>query len=207
MEKLQEIEMKIKDESVDGVFAISLVDSPAIEEDFVALSKHSDKIELKVADDERRIAVGYALIPDKRIYRRITPKGKTEPVEFNIYFTKETIAQTQELYMRNLNNNNATTEHEKAVTDCTVIESWITEDEKHDKINLFNVEPIVGGWAVMMKINNDEVWSSVKSGEYKGFSIEGFYKGFEDLNMQEEKPLTEEDIINQLIKILENANN
>ena len=165
MEKLQEIEMKIKDESVDGVFAISLVDSPAIEEDFVALSKHSDKNERKVADEERRIAVGYALIPDKRIYRRITPKGKTEPVEFNIYFTKETIAQTQELYMRNLNNNNATTEHEKAVTDCTVIESWITEDEKHDKINLFNIEPIVGGWAVMMKINNDEVWSSVKSGE------------------------------------------
>ena len=202
MEKLQEIEMKIKDESVDGVFAISLVDSPAIEEDFVALSKHSDKIELKVADEERRIAVGYALIPDKRIYRRITPKGKTEPVEFNIYFTKETIAQTQELYMRNLNNNNATTEHEKAVTDCTVIESWITEDEKHDKINLFNVEPIVGGWAVMMKINNDEVWSSVKSGEYKGFSIEGFYKGFEDLNMQEEKPLTEEEQLEQIINIL-----
>ena len=205
MEKLQEIEMKIKDESVDGVFAISLVDSPAIEEDFVALSKHSDKIELKVADEERRIAVGYALIPDKRIYRRITPKGKTEPVEFNIYFTKETIAQTQELYMRNLNNNNATTEHEKAVTDCTVIESWITEDEKHDKINLFNVEPIIGGWAVMMKINNDEVWSSVKSGEYKGFSIEGFYKGFEDLNMQEEKPLTEEEQIEQIIKILSNG--
>lgn len=202
MEKLQEIEMKIKDESVDGVFAISLVDSPAIEEDFVALSKHSDKIELKVADEERRIAVGYALIPDKRIYRRITPKGKTEPVEFNIYFTKETIAQTQELYMRNLNNNNATTEHEKAVTDCTVIESWITEDEKHDKINLFNVEPIVGGWAVMMKINNDEVWSSVKSGEYKGFSIEGFYKGFENLNMQEEKPLTEEEQLEQIINIL-----
>ena len=194
--------MKIKDESVDGVFAISLVDSPAIEEDFVALSKHSDKIELKVADEERRIAVGYALIPDKRIYRRITPKGKTKPVEFNIYFTKETIAQTQELYMRNLNNNNATTEHEKAVTDCTVIESWITEDEKHDKINLFNVEPIVGGWAVMMKINNDEVWSSVKSGEYKGFSIEGFYKGFEDLNMQEEKPLTEEEQLEQIINIL-----
>lgn len=202
MEKLQEIEMKIKDESVDGVFAISLVDSPAIEEDFVALSKHYEKIELKVADEERRIAVGYALIPDKRIYRRITPKGKTEPVEFNIYFTKETIAQTQELYMRNLNNNNATTEHEKAVTDCTVIESWITEDEKHDKINLFNVEPIVGGWAVMMKINNDEVWSSVKSGEYKGFSIEGFYKGFENLNMQEEKPLTEEEQIQQIINIL-----
>ena len=202
MEKLQEIEMKIKDESVDGVFAISLVDSPAIEEDFVALSKHSDKIELKVADEERRIAVGYALIPDKRIYRRITPKGKTEPVEFNIYFTKETIAQTQELYMRNLNNNNATTEHEKAVTDCTVIESWITEDEKHDKINLFNVEPIVGGWAVMMKINNDEVWSSVKSGEYKGFSIEGFYKGFEDLNMQEEKQPTEEEQLEQIINIL-----
>lgn len=210
MAKLQEIELFIEDESQDGVFAISLVDKPAIEEDFIALSKHDqdETIQLQVADEERRIAVGYALIPEKRIYRKMQPKGFDEPVEFNIYFTKETIAKTQELYMRNLNANNATVDHEKPVQDCTVIESWITEDTKHDKINLFNVEPIMGGWAVMMKINNDEVWNDVKAGEYKGFSIEGLYKGFENLKLEEEvKELTDDEKIEQIIKILEDGNN
>jgi len=203
MSKLQEIELFIEDENEDGVFAISLVDKPAIEEDFIALSKQG--IELKVADEERRIAVGYALIPDKRIYRKMQPKGHDEPIEFNIYFTADTISKTQELYMRNLNNNNVTSDHEKPVQNCTVIESWITEDEKHDKINLFDIKPIMGGWAVMMKINNDEEWESVKNGDYNGFSIEGLYKGFENLKMQEEKPLTEEEEIKQFIENLENV--
>lgn len=210
MAKLQEIELFIEDENEDGVFAISLVDKPAIEEDFIALSAHEDKdlLQLAVADEERRVAVGYALIPDKRIYRKMQPKGYDEPVEFNIYFSKETIAKTQELYMRKLANNNTTVDHEKPVQDCTVIESWITEDKKHDKINLFKVNPIIGGWAVMMKINNDEVWNEVKAGEYKGFSIEGLYKGFENLKMESEiQEQTEEQIIEQIIKILEDGNN
>jgi hypothetical protein len=207
MSKIQEIELFIDDENEDGVFAISLVDKPAIEEDFIALSKHEQGIALKVADEERRIAVGYALIPDKRIYRKMQPKGHDEPIEFNIYFTAKTISKTQELYMRNLNNNNVTADHEKPVQNCTVIESWITEDEKHDKINLFDVKPIMGGWAVMMKINNDEEWKAVKDGDYNGFSIEGMYKGFENLKMEEQKPLTEDEKLKQIIKILEDGNN
>ncbi len=207
MAKLQEIELFIEDEQQDGVFAISLVDKPAIEEDFIALSKHPQGIELKVADEERRIAVGYALIPDKRIYRKMKPKGHDEPVEFNIYFKAETIAKTQELYMRNLNNNNVTTDHEKPVQDCTVIESWITEDKKHDKINLFKIDPILGGWAVMMKINNDEEWEQVKAGNYNGFSIEGMFKGFDALKMADQRPLTDDEKIQEIIKILEDADN
>jgi hypothetical protein len=205
MSKIQEIELFIEDESEDGVFAISLVDKPAIEEDFIALAKHDEGIELKVADEERRIAVGYALIPDKRIYRKMQPKGFDEPVEFNIYFTAKTISKTQELYMRNLNNNNVTSDHAKPVQGCTVIESWITEDVKHDKINLFDVKPILGGWAVMMKIDNDEEWQAVKNGDYKGFSIEGLYKGFDKLEMSEQKELTEEEKLEAIIKILKDA--
>ena len=202
MSKIQEIELFIEDENKDGVFAISLVDKPAIEEDFIALSKDGEGVELKVVDEERRIAVGYALIPDKRIYRKMQPKGFDEPIEFNIYFTAKTIVQTQELYMRKLNNNNTTSNHSKPVKDCTVIESWITEDTKHDKINLFDIKPILGGWVVMMKINNDEEWKSVKDGTYKGFSIEGMYKGFENLKMSEQKPLTETEQIEAIRKIL-----
>jgi len=191
MEKLQSIELTIKDEDEDGVFAISLVESPAIEENFVALSK--DTIEFKAIDDERRIVVGFALVPDKEIFR--SQNGK----EFNIYFSKDTVSKTAELYMKNLNLANVTSEHEKPVKDCCVIESWIVEDKDNDKSNLFNLGAKGGEWVVMMKLYNDEAYQKAKSGEYKGFSIEAMYDGFEQLNS---KQPTEDEIIEQLKDIL-----
>jgi len=191
---MEEIELFIRNEKEDGVFAVSLVESPAIEENWVALSSHG--IELKVTDEERRVVVGMALVPEKRIYRK--QNGK----EFNIWFSKETISKTQELYMRNLNANNATTEHEKPVKDCTVIESWIVEDEKNDKSNIYNLNAPVGAWVIMMKINNDAEWEEVKKGTYKGFSIEGMFQGFEQLEAS--KQLTDEEIVEQITKLLNN---
>jgi len=184
MEKIQDIELTIKDIQKDGVFAISLVENPAIEEDFIYLNSH--QIELKVVDEEKRIVVGYALIPDKKIYRNVNGK------EFNIYFSADTVRQSAELYMANLKQNSVTVNHEKKIEGAGVIESWITEDEKHDKINLYGVKPIVGGWVVMMKINNDEEWQAVKRGEYKGFSIEARYDGFEQLKQNKMQNLKEE---------------
>ena len=189
MGKIEEIELFIRNEKEDGVFAVSLVESPAIEENFVALS--SEGVELKVADEERRIVVGMALVPEKRIYRK--QKGK----EFNIWFSKETIAKTQELYMRNLNANNVTVEHERPIKGATVIESWIVEDTKHDKSNLYNLNAVEGAWCIMMKIHNDEEWEKVKSGDYKGFSIEAMYQGFEQLQSKE---LTEDEQLLETIK-------
>jgi hypothetical protein len=187
---MQTIELLISDESKDGVFAISLVENPAIQEDFVYLSSH--EIELKVVDEEQRIVVGYALIPDKEIYRKVNGK------EFNIFFSKETVKKTSELYMKQLNLNNVTVEHNKKIEGATVIESWITEDEKYDKVNLYNVKPILGGWVVMMKIYNDNEWEAVKRGEYKGFSIEGKFDGFDKLEQSNQTSLIEE--VKEIIK-------
>jgi hypothetical protein len=173
MKNLQDIELKIKDEAEDGVFAISLVESPAIEEDFVALSKH--EVELKVVDEDKRILVGFALVPEKRIYRMM--KGK----EFNIYFSKDTVAKTAELFMKQLNLKNWTLEHEQKTEGISVIESWVVEDPKQDKSNLYNLKPEGGEWVIMTKVYNDEVWKEVKEGKYKGFSIEGMFDGFEQL--------------------------
>lgn len=181
--KLQEIELKIKDEDEDGVFAISLVESPAIEENFVALS--TEKVELKVVDDERRIVVGFALVPEKRIYRRMNGK------EFNIYFTKETVNQAQELFMKKLNLKNWTLEHEQKTDGISVIESWIVEDPKNDKANLYNLDPQGGEWVVMSKIDNDAVWQDVKEGRFKGYSIEAMFSGFEQLASKDESEAEE----------------
>lgn len=196
MGKLQDIELKIKDES-EGVFAISLVDEPAIEENFVALSAH--EIELKVVDEERRIVVGFALVPDKKIYRR--QKVGEEVKEFNIFFSKETVAKTAELFMKKLNLDKFTVDHAKQVDGVSVIESWVVEDSKNDKSNLYKLDPKGGEWVVMAKVYNDAVWSEVKDGKYKGFSIEGMFDGFEQLQSK-----TKEETIYQQIKNLVNGN-
>jgi len=168
MEDLDIIELIIDENNLeDGIEAISLVESPAIEENFVALSRH--KVEFKSVDDEKRIVVGLALVPDKEIFR------KSGDYAYKIMFSKDTVKKASELYLKRLKNNNATIEHELSVKGVSLIESWIVEDPNMDKTNLYKLDAPEGAWAVVMKIDNDEIWEDVKQGKYLGFSIEGFF--------------------------------
>ena len=191
MEKIQEIELTIKSAD-DGVFAISLVDQPAIEENFVALA--AQDVEFKVVDEERRIVVGFALVPEKRILRLMGGK------KFNIYFTKETVAQAAEDFMKKMMLKKFTTDHEEKVDGITVIESWVVEDSKHDKSNLYGLGAKGGEWVLMSKIDNEAVWNEVKAGKFKGYSIEARFDGFEQLQSKEKT--MEEKIINELNAVL-----
>ena len=191
MEKLQEIELTIKNAD-DGVFAVSLVESPAIEEDFVFLS--AEEVKFKVVDEERRIVVGFALVPEKRILRLMGGK------KFNIYFTKETVAKASEEFMRQLMLNKFTADHESPIEGVSVIESWIVEDAKHDKSNIYGLGAKGGEWVLMSKIYNDEVWNEVKAGKFKGYSIEARFDGFEQLQSKTET--MEEQIIKELNAVL-----
>jgi len=159
-------ELIIKDEQTDGVFAVSLVEKPAIEENFIALSKQ--QIELK-ALDEKRIVMGAALIPNKKIYRRDKDK------EFEIYFTDETVRRASELvFMRN-QHQNATLEHAVKLSGMAIVESWIIEDDEKDKSNIYGFDLPKGTWMITMKVMDDNIWDKVKNGEVKGFSIEGYF--------------------------------
>jgi hypothetical protein len=134
------------------------------------------------------------LVPDKRIYRRVKDK------EFNVWLSAETIKLTQEKYMSSLNLNNVTVDHQRKVEDVSTVESWIVEDEKNDKSNIYKLNAPKGAWIVKMKVNNDEVWQQVKEGKYKGYSIEALYSGMEKLftiNVDEDQ-----DKLNKIIDIL-----
>ena len=169
----------------DGIEAISLVESPAIEENFVALSKH--KVEFKTVDSEKRIIVGLALVPDKLIYRR---RGD---YEYNIVFSKDTVRKASELYLKRLKLNNATLEHDdQMTTGVSVIESWIVEDSEKDKTALYGLNAVEGAWAVTMKIDNEEVWEDVKQGKYLGLSIEGMFSDNVDVEEIEASEVLEE---------------
>lgn len=152
-----------------GIDAISIVEHPAIEEDFITLSKDY-KFEFKEVDDEKRVLLGAAMIPEKPIYRRDGDE------EYYVFFTKETIRRASELYLINGKQGNATYEHQDKISGLSLVESWIIEDSEKDKSRKYGLDYPVGTWMVSMKVNNDEIWEEyVKSGKVKGFSIEGWF--------------------------------
>ena len=165
-----------ENDETSGIEAISVVETPAIEENFVALNKH--ELQLKEVNKEKRILMGAALIPDKSIYRR-NDKGD----EYYIYFSKDTVRKASELFFKRSNHKNATYEHKQPIEGMTIVESWIVEGEK-DKSALYGLNLPVGTWAVSMKVDNDEIYEKAKNGEVKGFSIEGYFADKLDMSSQ-----------------------
>jgi hypothetical protein len=163
------IELFIDEENeYSGIQAISVVSSPAIEEDFIALKKH--QLQLAEVDKEKRILMGAALIPNKKIYRN---NGEEE---YYIFFSEDTVRKASELFLSRGKQNNSTLEHDVQLTGLSVVESWIVEDLSSDKTKKYDLSVPVGTWMVSVKVNNDQIWEEfVKTGKVKGFSIEGFF--------------------------------
>jgi len=164
---------------LNGIDAISIVENPAIEKNFVALNKQY-KTQFAEQDSEKRILLGPALIPNKTIYRY------QDGEEFYVYFSQKTIRRAAELYLMRGNQNKSTLEHEAQLSGLSVVESWIVENPEVDKSALYGMEMPKGTWMVSMKVNNESVWDNfVKTGAVKGFSIEGFFA--DKVNMSEVK--------------------
>ena len=166
------IELIIDEEmELSGIDAISIVESPAIEEDFIALKTEQKEYKFAEVDKEKKIIMGAMLVPDKPIYRRDENEG-----EYYIYFSKDTIRKAMELFFVNGNQSNATFEHMESITGLTMVESWIVEDTDKDKSKLYELNVPVGTWMGTIKVNNDKIWNDfIKTGKVKGFSIEGYF--------------------------------
>ena len=177
-----------------GIDAVSVVEYPAIEENFIALNKH--QVQLKEVDQEKRILMGPALTPNKKIYRK---NDKTNR-EWEIYFSEKTVRKASELFLMRSNQNNATLEHAKDIDGMSVVESWIIDDPKTDKSQLYGFDLPKGTWMISMKVNNDDIWAKVKAGEVKGFSIEGYFADKYEMSIQQRE---NERIIEELKKILQ----
>ena len=163
------IELILDEEQDDiGVDAISIVESPAIESDFVALN--NQEIKLAEVDKEKKILMGALLIPNKPIYRN---GGEGE---YYIYFSKDTIVKASQMFLQNGKQSNSTLEHNQALNGLTLVESWIVEDKAKDKTALYGLDVPVGTWMGSVKVNNEDVWNEyVKTNKVKGFSIEGYF--------------------------------
>ena len=190
----------ILDESEEmGVEAISVVENPAIESDFIALK--SEQIQLAEINKEKRLLMGALLIPEKPIYR------KNEKEEYYVFFSKDTIVQASQMYLTKGNQSNSTLEHEGKLEGLTLVESWIVEDKEKDKTKLYGLDVPVGTWMGSVKVNNDKVWNEfVKTGKVKGFSIEGYFADkLVDTKKDEQLSKEDEQLLTDLIELLTNG--
>jgi hypothetical protein len=165
------VELVLNEEEEGGVYAISIVDFPAIESNFIALSKDGQtKYSLAQVDNEKRVLVGAALIPNKQIYRK-----DAEGNDLYVWFSKETIKQAAYKFLKSNAHHNHTLQHEEEIEGLYVAESWIVES-KNDKSKDYGLDVPIGTWMVAVKVENEDIWNEqIKSGNAKGFSIEAYF--------------------------------
>ena len=155
-------------DSTLGCSKISLVESPAVEEFFLKFSKDEQEKEHKsfyFKDDSKHIVTGIAMRADYPIYRN------QDGQEFYVQFSKDTIDKMMQKFMKEQRQFDISLDHNKDVRDCYLIESFIINKERGICPNEFSdVED--GSWIISVKIENQDVWNKICSGEVKGFSIE-----------------------------------
>jgi hypothetical protein len=152
-----------------GVFAISLVNAPATGEHYIAMAKQEKIVKFAKVDEEQRILMGLVLQPEQLIYR-VDEDGN----EFEMFFSAETIKDFSQNFFQSGFQLNSKLEHDEPIEGVTFVESWLVENPKVDKSAAFGLEYPKGSWLVSMKVDNDDIWNNyIKTGELKGFSIDG----------------------------------
>jgi len=189
MAKLPIFEMIIDENPASDVEVsfVALVDKPAIEKNFLAF-KENKAIMNFVTDAERQIISGPAMVADTLIFR------SDENGDYNVFFSKETISKIALKFFKKDYQKNLNLFHDPALPldGVTIFESFVSDKAR-------GVEPMAafddlpdGTWFISAKVENPEVWAKIKSGEVKGFSVEGIFSYLK-------KPTTVE---NQLAEIL-----
>ena len=162
-----------------GVFAISLVNAPATEETFIAMAKQDKIVKFAKVDEEQRILMGLVLQPEQLIYR-VDEDGN----EFEMFFSAETIKDFSQNFFQSGFQLNSKLEHDEPIEGVTFVESWLVADSKKDKSAAYGLSYPVGSWLVSMKVDNDDIWNNyIKTGELKGFSIDGMVE-LEEVNFK-----------------------
>jgi len=179
-----------------AIDAISLVSAPAIEQDFVYFGKEKHNLTFAKVDEDKRMLVSPALIPNKQIFR-YDPNTDSE---YYVYFSPETVRQASELYLKHNNHHKATHEHNERVSGVLTVESWIIEDPKMDKSKVYGYNLPKGTWMVKMRVDNDDLWQKVKSGELRGLSIEGYF--VDKMQKMSETQPTDQEILEALNEII-----
>ena len=164
-------ELLLSDELKDGINAISVVGSPAMESQFIALKKQEKVQHFAGVDQSKKILMGIVMKPNKRIFRKDDETGE----EYEVFFSADTVRRASELYLKNNKQRNFNIEHNADdLLEAYAVESWIVEDTEKDKSSLYNLGAEVGDWVSTMKFDTDEQYQKALE-QGTGFSIEGIF--------------------------------
>lgn len=198
---MERFELRLEDIDFEGLVAISIVNSPAIEENFRAFSKEH-KFSISKIDEEKRIITGPAMIAEKDII--------TEDWDGNLfaeYFSADTIRKVAEKFILDGKLNSVNLNHSLNTNDISIVEYWIVEHSHQDKSSFLGYNLTPGSLMISMKVNNDTVWDLIRNGDLKGFSIEGFFtsrlKTHSKLSDEEKEEIELNKKIQELRKILD----
>ena len=174
MDKVKVIELGI-DETDDGngVYGMSLVEYPAIEVDFIALSKQPRKqVKFSVQKTEGvRMLYGPVLIPDQLIYR----VDENSKAEYYVKYSADTVKKAAHRYIARNMHHNANLEHAVPVANVVTVESWLQVDENNDKSTALGFSTPVGTWYIGQKVTDPQLIEQIDAGTFKGFSLGGYF--------------------------------
>ena len=190
--KLPIFELDINEDEFNksGVQYVALVDDPAVEMVWEAFG-NSEQLQF-VADNDRRIVTGVLMRADHPIFRTNPERG-----DHYVVFRKDVIEKVVQKFAKLGYHNNVNKMHEASdVPDgVSMFESFIVDSSRGIQAPKgMKVEE--GSWIGSYKVDNDEVWASIKEGKFNGFSVEGFF-GYEFSKQAE--PMTD---IDEVIHIL-----
>lgn len=182
MEKVLVVDLSIDEADETGVDFIAMVDFPAIERNWMAFNKQKQKYQ--VENKEQRIVSGPLMIPNLPIFR-VDDFGKP----FYVQFSKDTVMKIALKFAKSGFQNNVNLMHETAVDGVVLFESFIIDHTRGIKAPKGFEDLADGTWFGSMKVESDDVWAKVLSGEFRGFSVEGLFA--EDLNRVAEEATIE----------------
>lgn len=177
------------------ITAISIVDAPAVEENFICLNKQNQEIKLSI--DEQRIITGPALIPDKLIYRN----SEFSLGECEVFFSAETIKEASKLFLSGNNVHNTTIQHEIPTEKLDLAESWVILDKDCDKAKALGFDLPVGTWMVSYYVPDVDLWNSIKAGNFNGFSIESSFSSVEILQSENKQQQQQQELLSKQEKL------
>jgi hypothetical protein len=171
---------------------VSLVDRPAIEKNFLKFDKTPIRFAL---DEEKRVISGPAMLAELPIYRKDDDLG-----EYYVVFEKEAIYSIVQKFFKKGFIQNFNIFHDKAASDITIFESFMT-DEARGILPMKGFEDAKdGSWFISAKVENDDAWERIKSGELKGFSVEGVFNQI-PVKLASQK-MTSEQVLEAITKLL-----
>lgn len=166
-----------------AVLAMSVVDAPAVESNFIYLSKQKIDKFVALENKEKHMIFGCALRPDFPMYRNDGDE------EYYLEFSKDAVERLARNFMINGLQQNFTAAHRSEVDGITITESWIKSDMSADKSVALGLDDDlpVGSWIIGAYCDNADIWEKVKAGTFHGFSVEAIVN-VDELNFEEQVP-------------------